>query len=527
MSIDQTQRTRQLLQKLTRSSSVQVQMWDAVEGCVVISLSREASRTKNGQLAFFTVINLLARLHPVVTAIAVYLEADAPVLLYAPLFDGRTVSEAVQNFVTLLQSPVTVTLDSSRMPTENAEVTLNAGGFQPGTSQISFGSDGWNVSLDSDSACGFSDIFNPVGSMSVACLAASEAFKRVFTIKASRIGVPPDSVPPMLLLNGRSSISTFTYRPSDSGAPNPELPLVLDIGKLSVVGVGAGGGACLYALATLSLYGELWTIDPDVVNSHNLNRHIYATEKDGRELKKKVDVTSRLFSSQQTLQRFSFDIPFMDFKSRYPDWPRDLVMSTVDTVETRHAIQWEIPRIILDAAVNQSVFYVHRVELGRSACLKCTHNASGEQPDIIRAIAAALGLEQAEVARLYFDNILLTGEAARNIGHKVGSHGLPPLTEGMKFRDWVMLHCGQLRLTVDSEMVLPIPFAVVLPGILLAGEIIKERYFPENVVRHRINHDVFGHPSDWLTTPLYPKDGCPLCSDEMVRRAYKSLYWHT
>jgi len=523
MTIDQTQRTRELIQRLTHSSPLEVQRWGAIRGRVALLLGREASLTKNGQLAFFTAINLLARLHPVVTEIAIHIEADAPVLVHAPLFDGPKVSHAVRYFAASLNSPVTLTLHYAATPLEDAEVVLMAGAFYAGLSQISFGSDGWNLHLNSGGQCGFSDRFNPVGSMSVACLVVSEAFKRIFVMKASRMGLHPNSVPPMLLLNGRSLISTLSYRTLTDDIPNPDLPPEVDMGRVTVVGVGAGGGACLYALATLPLTGELWVVDPDVVNAHNLNRYIYATEEDARKLRTKVNVLSQFLRSR-ILKCCTFDTPFSDFKSAHPRWPRDLVVSTVDTAEARHAIQWEVPRIILDAAVSRSTFYVHRVELGRSACLKCTHIASSEQTDIVRVISAVIGMEYTEVSRIYFDNIPLTGDTARHIGQNVIPHGLVAPNEGMTLQDWVMLHCGQLKLTTTSEMTLPIPFATVLPGILLAGEIIKERYFPTHVVKHSVNHDVFGLPLSWLVTPLNPKQDCSLCSDETVKRAYRNLY---
>jgi molybdopterin/thiamine biosynthesis adenylyltransferase len=493
-----------------------------IGGRVAVVLGREASFTKNGQLAFFTAMNLLARLHPVVTEIDVHIETDAAVLVHAPLFDGRKVSHAIRHFATSLNSPVTITLQHASSHLRDAAVALAAGTFHPGM-QISFGSDGWNLSLDSGGPCRFSDRFNSVGSMSAACLAVSEAFKRVFIMKANRMGLDPDSVPPMLLLNGRSLISTLAYAASTDDIPNLDLPAELDIGRMTVVGVGAGGGACLYALATLPLSGELWVVDPDVVNPHNLNRYIYATEEDARTLRRKANVLSRFLGSK-ILKCYTFDTPFLDFQSAHHDWPRDLVVSTVDTAETRHAIQWEIPRVILDAAVDQSTFYVHRVELGQSACLKCTHTAYSEQTDMVRAISAVIGMEYAEVCRIYFDNIPLTEDAAQHIGQNVIPRGLEAPTEGMTLRDWVMLHCGQLKLTAGLDMTLPIPFATVLLGILLAGEIIKERYFPRYVVRYRVNHNVFGLPSDWLVTPLNPKQDCPLCGDEIVKKIHRDLY---
>ncbi len=523
MSIDQTLRNRELLKQLTQCPSTEGQQWGAIRGRVEIVFGREASLTKNGHLALFTVINLLSRLYPIVTEIGIYIEYDAPILVHAPLFDGREVSDAIQHFVSSLNSPVTVKVQCSGNPVGEAEVILIAGTFHPGPSQISFGSDGWNIHLDSKRACTFSSRFNPIGSMSVACLVASEAFKRIFAVKANKLGVGKGILSRMHMLDGHASFSTFTYTTLANNVPNPDIPDTPNIGRLTVFGVGAGGGACLYTLATLSIIGEIWMVDPDVVNPHNLNRYIYANEEDAKNLRPKVDVLKPFFYPTPPTC-VSFNMSFRDFKSENPNWPKDLVVSTVDTTKIRHDIQWDLPRIILDAAISQSTFYVHRVDLGHSACLKCTHNVSSQQTDIVHTISDLIGMESVEVDKIYFDNVPLTQDVAQRIGRNVRTLGLPAPEEGMTLRDWIALHCGQLRLSVTSDVVLPIPFATVLPGILLAGEIIKERHFSGNGVKYTVNHDVFRLPSEWLVTALKPKEHCTICGDETVKRVYRRLH---
>ena len=133
-------------------------------------------------------------------------------------------------------------------------------------------------------------------------------------------------------------------------------------------------------------------------------------------------------------------------------------------------------------------------------------------------------MESVEVDKIYFDNVPLTQDVAQRIGRNVRTLGLPAPEEGMTLRDWIALHCGQLRLSVTSDVVLPIPFATVLPGILLAGEIIKERHFSGNGVKYTVNHDVFRLPSEWLVTALKPKEHCTICGDETVKRVYRRLH---
>ena len=86
----------------------------------------------------------------------------------------------------------------------------------------------------------------------------------------------------------------------------------------------------------------------------------------------------------------------------------------------------------------------------------------------------------------------------------------------MTLRDWTQLHCSELDIGTNRDLVLPIPFATVLPGIMLAGEIVKERYYPDAVLRDVVNHDTASLPGNWLTTLYGPKSGCSVCGDSMV-----------
>lgn len=83
---------------------------------------------------------------------------------------------------------------------------------------------------------------------------------------------------------------------------------------------------------------------------------------------------------------------------------------------------------------------------------------------------------------------------------------------------------NQLDLAGAADLVLPIPFATVLPGVLLAGEIIKDRYFPEYSVADSVNHDTFSQPSIWLNSKLRPKANCPLYADATERGVYGQRY---
>jgi hypothetical protein len=174
-------------------------------GRVVINLSRGAALTQNGQLSLFTAVNLLSRLHPVVTSVSVEIEWDAPVLVRVPLFSGDSVSSAIRSFVTSLGSPTEVSVPSTPARSPEPDFVVSAGGFSPGTTQLSFGSEGWNAFLSTTTAMSFGDTFNPIGCMAAACLAASEAFKHVMAMKARAVDIADELMPAMQFLEGDCS----------------------------------------------------------------------------------------------------------------------------------------------------------------------------------------------------------------------------------------------------------------------------------------------------------------------------------
>ena len=97
VTANQSQRTRELLQRMTRSAPGKVERWGSVDGHVAVALDRDAALTQNGQLALFTVVNILSRLHPVVTSIMVEIDHDIPLLVNAQLFTGDSVTRAVNS----------------------------------------------------------------------------------------------------------------------------------------------------------------------------------------------------------------------------------------------------------------------------------------------------------------------------------------------------------------------------------------------------------------------------------------------
>lgn len=126
-----------------------------------------------------------------------------------------------------------------------ADVSLAIGTPLPSSAEAVFiGSDGWDASISPISAPVVGDKVNPVGAYTAACLGAAEIWKRLLIRHRYLFEGTP-----VIPLDEPLTFSTFTYQ-SRSAEPNPALPDTLDLGHLTMVGLGAGGGATVFTLAS-------------------------------------------------------------------------------------------------------------------------------------------------------------------------------------------------------------------------------------------------------------------------------------
>jgi len=93
---------------------------------------------------------------------------------------------------------------------------------------------------------------------------------------------------------------------------------------------------------------------------------------------------------------------------------------------------------------------------------------------------------------------------------------------GERFSDWLMTHCGELVLSATQER-FPLPFATVLPGILIAGEVIKERCFPKDVLQNYYSYDMINLPANGMTE-MKPIAECIFCSSLAAKEKFAKKY---
>lgn len=480
-------------------------------GRVNIVIDAQAAREPQGQLLFSFAVNLLARLHPVVQHLTVVLARDAPVYPHLPRWPEPTLATHLARLLSCLKPPLAWRVTDR--PDASAVVSLVVGDRAEATGErISMGSRGWIAFVSLAEALPVDGPPNPVGAYAAACLGVAELWKRLLAPHRQIFGAMP-----IMPATRTLAFSTLTYMPDAAVAPNPELPVSIDLGTLTMVGVGAGGGAAAFTLASVrDLSGELTVIEPDPVDDTNLNRYVFADSAD--EGHPKVDVVESFLGRYERLTVKPYPHPFSKVASPLPPETFRHVIAAVHSRATRREIQLETPEVLWDAAAAEDgEFRIWRLAFGVTECMYCKHPPGEDDPEAqkSRQLATLLGLSPALWLRKIKDNEPFTDEEAvaiaRHLAGQTITFDIP--RAGQPFGDWEAAQCGKVVLP-DADDAVPIPFAPVMAGVLLAGEVIKEHHFPAYVLDSYYWNTLLGQ----FVLHNRPrrrgsKPGCSCCSD--------------
>jgi len=500
--------------------------WAEEPGTVLIVANQKCIETANGQFALCMAINMLARLHPVLTRIDVSIPDTAVFSVHVPLFTESKILDAILDFVNKLQPNCKV--ERADLIHRDWDAVLSIGSSDLAIKNtISIASDGWIAYVSANElAPTFTKHTNPIGAYAAACIGGMEVFKRVFLKKSNLL--LPEKTPfdvrwRLKFIKDQLSFSAFDYRVNGNPAYNPSLPLTINVGNLTIAGVGAGGGAVAYTLASLhDLEGRMTLIDPDEVKPSNMNRYVYALHTDSVGNRPKVEALKELLKDFKKLDVQACQNSYQELTASRGIGNIDVLISTVDTKETRRNMQWDMPRVILDAAVVLTDFYVRRVDIGKSPCLICTHSPKEVERPLEEVLSEVIGLSASEIAKLRSTNACLTQEHINRMTKSSEKFGFTLPSVGERFSDWLMMHCGELVLSATQER-FPLPFATVLPGILIAGEVIKERYFPKDVLQNYYSYDMINLPASGMTE-IKPVSDCIFCSSLTTREKFAKKY---
>ena len=461
-------RNLQLINNLFGKETDTESQWSKLPGRILIISNSKSVQSENGQYAFCMALNLLCRLYPIVTEIGLLITKSSIFTVNTPLFAKGAVVDSVNKFICNLKPDCQVKfLDKL---SDDWDATLSIGVSQQEKNVISISSDGWTAYISpNNDVPEFSTKTNAIGAYVASCIGGMEVFKKVMLKKINFITPEKSEYDirwQLRLLDEKLQFSAFDYKVD--GSYNPDLPRAIDLGKVHVFGVGAGGGAAMFTIASLSQLtnGNVNLFDPDVIKPSNLNRCIFATRQHV-ELPK-VEVIKNMFDAFPTLQVNAKQTSYQKLSSEGGDSNIDLLISTVDTKDTRRALQWSLPRVILDAAVLLTNFYVRRIRIGIDPCFSCTHTEE-EATSLNAIISKVTCLPLNDVIELRSTNARFTEDQLRTMLENSKRYGFTMPSINDRFSDWCIMHCSQLKLPNEERV--PLPFAAVLAGVLIAGEV--------------------------------------------------------
>lgn len=519
-------RTLEIIKQLLSRGRISTKKWAEEPGTALVVADEKSLETANGQFALCMAVNVLSRLYPILTFIGLSVPDSTMFSTDVPLFSRDNVRDSLVDFVSRLHLDCKVACMDPKSDDWDAVLSIGPSKTD-GKNKTSIASDGWIAYVSQKKLhMGFTEKTNPIGAYVAACIGGMEVFKQVFLKKANLLlpeKAQSDVRWRIKFIEGEISFSAYDYKINEDHTKNPPISPEIDLGDLYIAGVGAGGGATAYVLASLNdLKGRLTLIDPDEVKPGNMNRYVYALQADFAGNWPKVEVVRELFKRFDELCVQSYPYSYQKLKESRKLGDMDVLVSTVDTAKTRRDIQWDMPRVILDAAVLSAEFYVRRIDIGQSPCLICTHKAEADKLSPEEIVSVATGLPKREIARLRSTNARLTQEHINRMVKSSEKYGFALPSVGERFSDWLMMHCGELVFPATQER-FPLPFATILPGFLIAGEVIKNRYFPKDVLQNYYSYDMINLPPSGMT-PMKPFSDCIFCSLPVTNEVYTKKY---
>jgi molybdopterin/thiamine biosynthesis adenylyltransferase len=255
----------------------------------------------------------------------------------------------------------------------------------------------------------------------------------------------------------------------------------------ALVGAGSIGGAAVYALArTPSLRGDLDIVDDDTLREHNPDRAILATEALAHAGAIKVMVARDALSHHEDLDVRPHRKRFEAFVAARPrELALPLVLSAVDSSQSRREIQEAVPLDVLDAAcgVDQVSLSAHRTADG--PCIYCLHVGAVLDSARIkyRLIAERTGLPAPVVAQLHVQDVPLSAQHIQAIEQFRREHGDPLATGALNgyigktletlYRERFLYGEVLIGTAGGGQAAVAAPFVTALAGFLLAGEALK------------------------------------------------------
>jgi molybdopterin/thiamine biosynthesis adenylyltransferase len=342
-------RTRRMLEELGLSEA---QLGDENLGAKVLITAPPGARAAQ-RLVTQRLVDLLVRLEPLVGTV---------------LLDGYDDVSWIDD----LRERFPVTIRRAAMAGE-ADVRVSIGrALAP--SDIVVDAAGWVATFGCP--CSAEDDGNPIGALAGAALAAGDVFKILFKARW-----PENRIARQVELCA-GAFSFWDYSASEA-SPRLE-PVELDAVLVGCGGVGSGV-VCAFGALGGALSGAFRIVDPDDLDLYNLNRVTFGSLSEaGRAAKKAASAKTYLGACVPMLRVEAIELNYSQFKRLTPrreDRRYPLVLTGLDTDDTRHEVQMDLPRRLVDGATGaQFNCVVESVHFGLRGCLGCSRLSPAARP---------------------------------------------------------------------------------------------------------------------------------------------------
>ena len=462
---------------------------------VVVAFGANAASSKDGRWLLDLTVRLLARLYPCLSFIA------------GPR-EGSLVDELAG-----LASEINPNISVAETDVPSACISVGIDAPHVEAPTIFAGCNGWRSRVGTSGPYEVTDTGNPVGSGLAACIAGANLFRLLFL---------PDGAS---LLDRDLSFPSKTSNLPNLGPTSLNDPLAL-------VGVGAIGNGAVWALSLMPFSGQIYLVDPQLVDLGNIQRYVLCAR--GDENYAKVSVAGRRFLGRlEAIPCYETWTSFVE-NNGY-DWSR--VAVALDSAHGRRSVQASLPRWVANAWTQTGDIGVstHSV-LGKDACLSCLYLPTQKTKNQDQIVAEDLRIPHLQ------SNVRFLLGSGQPVGPDIcnsvaAAWGLAPEALGPYWDQpinslWVEGVCGGGFVSLGGvgadapELGVPLAFQSVLAGVLLAAEIARDVVSPNAKQRTLVRQlDVLRPLGNTSRRPRSKaKTGNCICDDQDFLRVYQTKY---
>ena len=347
--------------------------------------------------------------------------------------------------------------------TEAPSVCLAVGSDAPKVDAptVYAGCNGWKGRFGTQGPYKVYNVGNPFGAGFSACLAAANLFRFLF-------------------LSGEDAMfDNDASFPSDVSDYPVIVPTELD-STMVLAGVGAVGNSAAWALSRVPIAGQVYLVDPQLLELSNLQRYALCALADKGDIK--VEVVGRQFYGP--LEALPYRGEWASFvEDKGYQWERVLV--ALDSERDRRAVQASLPLWVANAWTQLGDLGVSTHSfLGSGKCLACMYLPDRESksedqivaegmriPGLLRQVRTLLDSGQA-VGKNLCDAVADAWE--------VPPEKLEPFWSKPIRELWTVGICGGAVIPLGGagpsprELEVPLAFQSALAGVLLAAEAVRD-----------------------------------------------------